>query len=166
MKSKFRKAVAFLALAAGIGIATSPSALGQTQQSEQGIQGTWLFLISIKNCSTGAQIGQPFLSLLTFNQGGTLTETTANPMFFPAERGPGHGDWAVYGPHSYKAVSMALITANGDLVRTQTITQTIELLSANSLRTTKASVEFFKPDGTLLSAGCAAATAQRIGLPQ
>jgi hypothetical protein len=42
---------------------------------------------------------------------------------------------------------MALITLNGMLVRTQTITQTIELKSPAQFATTEASVEFFNPDG-------------------
>src|SRR6266700_7161131 len=84
MKSNYLKTAAFLALTAVIGIATSQSALGQTQQNDQGLVGTWLFQVSIQDCNTGVPVGQPFLSLLTFAQGGTMTETTANPMFFPA----------------------------------------------------------------------------------
>ncbi len=60
---------------------------------------------------------------------------------------------------------MAFITANGVLARTQTITQTIDQLTADSLQTTSASVKFYKPDGTFLFSGCAAATAQRLQLP-
>ena len=57
----------------------------------RGLEGTWSFQVTLRDCSSGAPLGVPFYSLLTFNEGGTMTETTANAMFYPAERGPGHG---------------------------------------------------------------------------
>lgn len=166
MKSRYLKAVAFLALTAVVGIATSQIASAQSQQNNQGLVGTWLFQISIQDCNSGAPLGQSFMSLLTFAQGGTMTETTANPAFFPAVRSPGHGVWSVDGPHTFEATSTAFITSSGALVRLQTITQTIELLTPDSLQTTSASVKFYSPAGVLLTSGCAAATAQRIQLAQ
>jgi hypothetical protein len=166
MKAKYLKTIALLVLAAGIGAVTPQTVFAQSQQGSQGLNGTWLFQVSLQDCNSGTTIGMPFFSLLTFAQDGTMTETTANAMFYPAERGPGHGVWQVYGPRTYKAISMAFITLNGALTRTQTITQVIELLDANSLKTTSASVLFFKPDGTFLGSGCAAATAKRLQLTQ
>ena len=65
------------------------TALGGT-----GLVATWVVQVTQRDCASGAPLGVPFYSLLTFNEGGTMTETTANPMFFPAERGPGHGVWS------------------------------------------------------------------------
>jgi hypothetical protein len=100
-----------------------------------------------------------------------MTETTANPMFYPAERGPGHGVWSHvkgggYGDASdrrYQARSLAAITANGVLTQEQIIRQDIQMgNSPNSLQTTSASVEFYKPDGTLVRKGCATAQGTRF----
>ncbi len=133
--------------------------------------GTWTFQITLRDCSSGAQLGAPFYSLLTFNEGGTMTETTANPMFYPAERGPGHGVWSHvkgggYGDASdrrYQARSLALITVNGVLAQEQIIRQNIQMgNNPNTLQTTSASVEFYKPDGTLVRKGCATARGTRF----
>jgi hypothetical protein len=128
------------------------------------LSGTWQFQITLHNCQTNAPIGAPFQSLLTFADGGTMTETTANSMFYPAERGPGHGVWS-RGRHKgeYSASSIAFITMNGALVKTQKITQTITMgPGQDRLSTPKATVEFFDPAGNLLQAGCAVATAERF----
>lgn len=128
------------------------------------LSGTWQFQITLHNCQTNAPIGAPFQSLLTFADGGTMTETTANSMFYPAERGPGHGVWS-RGRHKgeYSASSIAFITMNGALVKTQKITQTITMgPGPDKLSTPKATVEFFDPVGNLLQTACAVAVANRF----
>lgn len=136
-----------------------------------GLVGTWVVQVTQRDCSSGAPLGVPFYSLLTFNQGGTMTETTANPMFFPAVRGPGHGGWSQvkgggYGEASdrrYQANSLALITANGVLTQEQIIRQNIQMgNNPNTFQTTSASVEFYQPDGTLIRKGCATAQGTRF----
>jgi hypothetical protein len=128
------------------------------------LTGTWQFQITLRNCQSGAPIGAPFQSLLTFADGGTMTETTANSMFYPAERGPGHGVWN-RGRHKgeYTAASIAFITMNGALVKTQKITQTIDMgPGQDKLTTPKATVEFFDPAGNLLQTACAVAVGERF----
>ena len=101
--------------------------------------------------------------MLTFVGGGTLVETTSNPMFFPAVRGPGHGVWSYAGAGTFKAVSVAFITSNGVLVKTQTIRQTIEVgEDSDSFTTPSASVEFVSVGGGPTINGCATATGKRI----
>lgn len=126
------------------------------------LQGTWVVTVTQHDCTSGAPIGSPFLSLLTFNRGGTMTETTSNPMLYPLERGPGHGVWRETGRHRYHASTIALITLNGALTTIQTITQSIEIGSdPDKFETTKASVEFLTPGGTLIRSGCATASGAR-----
>lgn len=92
-----------------------------------------------------------------------MTETTENPMFFPALRGPGHGVWSHTARHTYSSDLMAFITLNGALVKTQKISQTIEIGDdPNQFTTPEASVQFFDPSGNLLVNGCATATGQRF----
>jgi hypothetical protein len=158
---KGRAAIAFagclvLLLAGGAAAQTRNSALPQ-------LQGTWAVTVTQQDCESGTQIGNPFLSLLTFAQGGTMTESTSNPMFYPAERGPGHGIWKQVGQKTYTASSIALITLNGALTTVQTISQTIQIGDdPDAFQTTKAKVKFLAPNGAVLRTGCAAAAGARF----
>ena len=92
-----------------------------------------------------------------------MTETTDNPMFFPAERGPGHGVWSFKGGSRYTVATTAFVTLNGALTKTQKIIQTIEMSDdPNRFATVKATVRFFDPTGKLLVTGCATATGIRF----
>src|ERR1017187_9170532 len=66
----------------------SPDALAAANIAayNPGLEGTWRVTVTQKVCATGAQIGLPFHSLLTFARGGTLTGTTASPAFLPGQR--------------------------------------------------------------------------------
>jgi hypothetical protein len=127
------------------------------------LEGSWTVQVTQHNCATGDPLGPPFLSLLTFSRGGTLVESTSNPMFFPAVRGDGHGVWSATGPRTYRALSIAFITSNGELAKTQTITQKIEMgADSNTFEVPSASVVFVPADGGPTITGCATATGKRI----
>ncbi len=149
-----------------MGAKLSPKAKAQTQAESNGssLVGTWLFQITLESCATKAPVGEPFYSLLTFDAGGAMTETTSNAMFYPDERGPAHGVWSHVGSSTYKATQLAFITQDGVLQKLQTVEQTIKLKDNNALKTTSANVVFTAPDGTVLMQGCASATGQRLGL--
>jgi hypothetical protein len=126
--------------------------------------GTWQVHISLMDCTTSAPIGHPFQSLLTFAEGGTMTETTSNPGFFPAVRSPGFGNWSSTGDRLYTASTVAYVTLNGVLVKTQTIAQTaIQMTGDNAFQTPSAAVKFYGPDGSVLAAACAVANGKRYG---
>lgn len=151
------------ALAGVLILSLGPNAAAQsgTRTSEANkLEGTWTVQVQLVDCTTGNPIGNPFPSLLTFARGGTETETTANPMFFPAERSPGHGVWSRIDKHNYRATSTAFITLNGSLAKTQKITQAIQMADSGDSFTSTASVEFFDPAGNLLVTGCATAAGQ------
>src|SRR5271165_2323081 len=119
-----------LILAAACVLSFAGAAGAQTEAWDEGaatLKGSWTVKVTQRNCQTGDPLGSPFFSLLTFSQGGTLLESTANPMFFPAVRGDGHGVWSATGHQTYRAISTAFITVNGELSKTQTITQQIEM---------------------------------------
>jgi hypothetical protein len=133
------------------------------ESSARKLEGTWQVHVTLQNCATHVNLGPPFLSLLTFAHGGTMTETTSNAMFFPAERGPGHGVWHYTGDHKFNAASLAMITLNGALVKTQKISQTIEIGdNPDEFTVPDASVQFFDSTGKPLVTGCATATGQRF----
>ncbi len=166
MKAKYLKALAMLACGFGLLLIVERGTAahsGDWDREGRSLEGTWVVTVTQHACPNGPAIAPPFTSLLTFNAGGTMTETTNNPMFFPALRGPGHGVWEHTGRHTYSADSLAFITVNGALAKTQKISQTIEMgEDRNKFTTTEASVQFFDTAGNLLVTGCASATGQRF----
>ena len=168
MKSNICKALFTLVITGVCVFSFVGSALAQTEDwdfAARRLEGSWTVQVTQRGCQTGAPLGPPFLSMLTFVRGGTLIETTSSPVFFPAVRGPGHGVWSHsgLGLHTFKAVSTAFITSNGVLVKTQTITQKIEMgANPDSFTTPSASVVFVPADGGPTITGCASATGTRI----
>ena len=78
MNSKLQRISIGLALAGACAITTFAGASTPDTESAfygRGLVGTWQVKVTLQNCSTGVQIGMPFDSLLTFADGGTLTET-------------------------------------------------------------------------------------------
>ena len=106
MKINILKASA-LVIIVGIGMSSARGAVRSDDSNEHRLEGTWTVTVSLRDCSLGTPIGSPFMSLLTFARGGTMTETTSSPMFFPALRGPGHGVWSNLRGDSYKASSIS-----------------------------------------------------------
>ena len=154
-----------LALAGVCAISTIASAAPDPERSfyGRGLVGTWQVKVTLHNCANGVQIGMPFESLLTFAEGGTLTESTANSMFFPATRGPGHGYWRRDGRRNFTAATLAHITVNGALTKIQKITQSIVLGPwPDEFSVPRADVQFFDPAGNVLMTGCATAVGVRF----
>ena len=140
---------------------TNAKAQSEESSSANGLEGTWRVTVQLHMCGTTTNIGGPFQSLLTFGRGGTLVEDTANAMFYPAFRSPGHGIWNGQGG-TYSASSMAFITSNGALVMTQRIDQTIVMGDdSNHFTVTNAKVRFFDPSGNFFKQGCANAVGLR-----
>ena len=160
MKHSKNLSITLLAVAL-VAISTIASAQQDRDRDHKQLQGTWSTQVQLVNCSSGEAIGKPFLSLLTFAQGGTMTETTSNPNFYPAERGPGHGVWNGH-DDGYSAASTALITLNGVLQSTQVIRQAITVSGGSDSFDSVATVQFFDPNGNLLKSGCATATGTRF----
>ncbi|MDT8068463.1 MAG: hypothetical protein ROO76_09900 [Terriglobia bacterium] len=150
-------------LLAGALVATSSLAHAQSEESAagNGLAGTWRVTVQLHVCNSTTKIGSPFQSLLTFAQGGTLVEDTANAMFYPLFRGPGHGIWSAQSDGTYSASSMAFITSNEVLTMTQRIDQTIVIDKPDHFIVNDAKVKFFDPSGTFLKAGCADAWGER-----
>jgi hypothetical protein len=168
MKSRISKvfsraATAFLAGVLVLGAGTVANA--QSEQSTNGLEGTWRVQVTQYNCSTGAA-RPPFWSLLSFARGGTLTETTSSPAFLPGQRTSGHGVWSSTAEGTYSAVSEAFILFDsptnppGLKMGTQKILQAIVLIDEDHF-SSLASVMFFNADGTTVI-GCAKAAGTRL----
>ncbi|MEO6051355.1 MAG: hypothetical protein ABIP78_08495 [Pyrinomonadaceae bacterium] len=102
MKNKFMQIIVgtSLGLLALVSFAQIPvfGQSDQTVQSEQTegvisstIVGVWQTTVTPRNCMTGDPVAPSFQGLLTFNEGGTMAETSGSAG--PTLRGPGHGIW-------------------------------------------------------------------------
>ncbi|MFZ1133096.1 MAG: hypothetical protein WAN38_20130 [Terriglobales bacterium] len=130
--------------------------------------GTWQVQVTQVDCQSGAPLGPPFTSLLTFAQGGTMNEDTENPAFGHGQRGGGQGTWSSTGQSTYSAKSVAFIkyttppnqkTHNpGFEAGQQTISQNIAFNNDTGQWTSTASVTFADINGNVYRQGCAVAS--------
>lgn len=167
MNWRIGKASLAMATAAVLVLSAGWSAAAPSQ-GEHAIVGTWVVTVQLNNCS-GAAIGGPFQSLLTFNNGGTMIEDTMNPSFAVGQRGTGHGIWEYEGGHKFAVKSVAFINFTtlpppppGFEMGTQTITQTIEFPNGPDQWTADAQVQFADAAGAVYRSGCATASAVRF----
>ena len=154
-------AVAMLATVIVLSLGHYAAAQSKSQNDKAKLDGTWTVQVQIVDCTSGNAMGPAFPSLLTFARGGALTETTSNPHFYPADRGPGHGVWTA-GETGIHAASAAFITLNGVLQSTQVIRQAIQLTGSGDSFNSEATIQFFDPSGSLIKSGCATAVGQRF----
>ncbi len=154
-----KTALAAVVITVLLGLGQKLAAQSANHGTASTIVGTWVVTVTMQNCQTHQNIGQPFPSLLTFNLGGTLAESTANPNFYPDLRLPGEGYWTAAGWGHYQASSTAFITLDGALAETQRIDQFIAVSGDNLA--SQATVHFYDPQGKLVRSGCAAAVATR-----
>ena len=78
------KAIGALMLTSAIAAASPRVASAWSNQARKSSRGNLDRGDTQINCQTHAPLGPPFLSLLTFNSEGTMTETTSNPHFYPS----------------------------------------------------------------------------------
>jgi hypothetical protein len=148
--------------------------------SHEGLQGAWAVQVTLRDCVTNGALGAPFNSLVSFHDGGTLSESAGGVAFAAGQRGSGHGAWTREGKYTFLQRMIALIAfdtpANlpgtagfnrslpvspGFFAGWQTVTHTVNLIDGD--HTTSAGTnEFYKTDGTLYRTGCSTATAQRF----
>lgn len=94
------------ALLVAMGLSVALPAPAQAQS----IEGPWLMTVTLRDCTTSAPLGPPFLTLITFHAGGTLSESAASAGFAPGQRGPGHGSWRRTGASTFTGRFAALIS--------------------------------------------------------
>jgi hypothetical protein len=161
------------------------SASGASAQSEQsavrnGLTGTWLVEVTLRNCATNGPLGA-FRSLVTFHRGGTLTESTSSPVFAIGQRSSGHGTWSSDDARifSQRMVSLinfdtapnlpgtpgfnpALPVGPGFFAGWATVTQTTELIDADHF-TSFGTNDFYKTGETSpYRSGCSSSVGTRF----
>jgi len=162
-------------LAVGTILSLTTASQAQSQQASFGLIGAWSVTVTLHpagNCG-GPAIAPPFSSIVMFSRGGTLTESTSNPVFQPGQRGTGLGVWWLNDNGTYGATDVAYIlftSSNyapgpppvGFAAGTQEITHSIRLNRAASQWTDTATVQFYDVNHIALNHACATATAVRL----
>lgn len=146
------------ALSAAGNPATPAQASGPQDRT---LEGTWRVQITLRDCQTGNPLGVPFLSLVTYARGGTVTAATARVS--PALLSPFYGVWAHSGGHTFTSVAQAfLFNPAGVSTGTQTLRQAIEFGGSPDEYSVTATIEIANPVGTVVSTGCASAEGMRM----
>lgn len=136
----------------------------QSEQASTGLVGTWWVQVTQYDCANPSVTRPPFVSLLAFARGGTMSETTANAALQPGQRSSGYGTWEQMPDGSYSSVDLAFILFTGGLFTqgTQRINHSIALADDGNQFSDVATVQFFDTHGTLLVSGCARAVGTRL----
>jgi hypothetical protein len=166
MNSKLRRTssvVVVLVLVGGL-LQTFGGNAAARSNREGRLQGTWRVQVNPRNCQTGAPIPS-FAVLLSFAQGGTLTEVMNSPAFLPGQRTTGLGVWSHTHSNTYKAVWDAFILF--DSPPPAPFKRGVQRLMWNfevdgDQATIEASSQFFDTNGNLLIATCASAIGTRF----
>lgn len=148
--------------------ATTETALAQGSGA-RAIEGVWGMSLTLRDCATGAALGPPFRSLLTFHAGGTLTESPGTTQFSAGQRSPGHGGWSHTGGNTFSARFVAMILfdtppvppAPGFQAGWQFVGSNFTLIDANRLNLT-ATVHFYDLNRNPYRSACPTGTAERF----
>ena len=171
---------AFILGLIGVLFTTSGSRLlARSNDDRDGLTGAWSIQVTPRNCTTGLPAAPPSNSLVTFHEGGTLSES-AGGAFAVGQRSAGHGIWTQTARRTYRQKFIALMLfdtpANlpgtpgfdptkpvtpGFLAGWQTVTHTLELSDADHA-TSEGTTAFYKTDGTVYRTGCSTAAAERF----
>ncbi len=139
-------------------------------QDGRALEGVWAIGLTLRDCVTGAPLGPPGRSLLTFHQGGTMTGSAGATVFAPGQRSDAHGVWTYAGGSTFRNRMVAIIlfdtppsppTSPGFQTGWQLIASTYTLSDANNL-TVSATVEFYNVSRALYRAQCVSGAAERF----
>jgi hypothetical protein len=155
-----------LVLAGTMALATGQVASASEPNSQaRRIEGAWVLQVTVVDCATGEPGPTPrtFRSLLTFAQGGTLTNTTTG--INPGMRTPGLGTWKRTGGHRFSAVvAVFLFNSTGVWTMTQTIANRLEIGTDPNELTGTTEVHFFDTGDNEIpsSTACATVSGRRV----
>lgn len=167
------------AVAAVMAATSSGAVLAHDQDGRQRLAGAWTIQVTLRDCTTNAPMGS-FPSLVTFHEGGTISEDPASAAFAPGQRSSGHGQWTRIGVRTYRQRMIGLITYDtaANLPGTPTfnpaapitpgfftgwsvVTHTVQLVDDDHA-VSAGTNQFYKADGTLYRSGCSTAAATRF----
>jgi hypothetical protein len=117
------------------------------------LQGVWTTQIRILDCSNDAVLAGPIPALISFNQGGTASETgPSTPMLV---RGPALGTWHRLGRDTFEArFIFQRFDPGGFLIGTQTIRGHIQVASDGRTYVARGSFALNDLLGQQVGGGC------------
>ena len=135
----------------------------QAERSRDRLVGAWRTAVTQLNCQTGLPLAPASRGLLTFNEGGTMSEYNS-PGQNPATRSPGHGVWVRESGFFdyYFTFVINRYNASGAFVGAQKITAYLKFGANGSDFTTNAAIEIFDANDNLTGRGCATSIGTRI----
>jgi hypothetical protein len=167
--------IAAAILAVALAVVSAPAKAQSTESAAAPLEGTWRVQVTQYVCANPTITFPPFKSVLSFQRGGTESETTSNPALVPGQRTSGYGFWEAASASTfcsadpaadYFSATEAFIlfdsptTPPGLKKGVQKILQCITMTDENDW-SANASVRFFNADGTTTT-GCATATGVRL----
>ncbi len=163
MKNKFMQTVigTLLGLLLLVGCAQLLVSAQSDDIRQPDIVGVFRTTVTQRNCQTGNPIAT-FQGLLTFNEGGTLAETSA--ALSPALRTPGHGVWRREPGFQQYSVAFTFLRFNpdGTFAGTQVVRQSLTLVPGGNQLNSTGFVEAYNANGNLLGTGCSTSVATRF----
>ena len=161
-------------------LSNKPALADSDKSSPKSLVGAWSVEVTLRNCASGEPLGPPFNSLVTYHEGGTVSEAAGGLAFASGQRSPGHGVWTRKSGHAYRQSMVALIlfdtppnlpgtpgfdpsmpVSPGFFAGWQTVTHTVTPIDADHL-TSNGTNAFYKLTGELYRTGCSTAVAQRF----
>lgn len=152
-------AARFLVITAVVifGLATPPLAHAQAS-----IEGVWAVTSTPRDCTTGAVLGAPVRALVTFHQGGTVTNSVALLLAQPGQRSSGHGVWTKVGSTIIERNATMIIFDSAIFQAGWTVdTQTNTMTDANNF-TSFGDVQFYNINREFVRRICSTRVGERF----
>ncbi|MGZ3630051.1 MAG: twin-arginine translocation signal domain-containing protein [Ktedonobacteraceae bacterium] len=142
------------AVAVTAALLSPTAALAKTTSASHGIVGSWIFTVTTND-------GSVTKSLVTFDQGGTLTEAQQGDVSATSAASPGHGAWVETGSDKFAMTIIKIAyETSGNLIGTATNNGKLQM--HGDQLTAKGAFVAKDPNGNVLFSGTYTATATRI----
>jgi hypothetical protein len=167
-------------LAVTVALAGPAGASSQYQVTgSKALVGAWTVEITLRDCNTNAPLGAPFPALISFHDGGTLTDSYALSAFAIGQRSPAHGAWVHDNDRTFRSQMVAIIAFDtapnlpgpgfdpakpvtpGFFAGWKTITHTVVLTSADE-SVSSGTHAFYKANGDVYRTGCSTTVGRRV----
>ena len=130
---------------------------------DRALEGVWAVTSTPRDCTTGATLGPPIRALMTFHEGGTITESAALLLFAPGQRSLGHGVWTPAGGSTFRERTLTLILFDaGPFQAGWTLTTHNIILSDANNFTSTGTTGFYDTNRQFLREVCASRAGQRF----
>jgi hypothetical protein len=150
-------------LAGGMALTGAHAAAGQDAANARArtIEGAWVVHVTVHECESEDDPIMHFQTIVTFAQGGTVTNITTGAA--PAQRTTAIGTWRRIGGQTFTSVAYTyLFSPAGAWTATQQIATTVEIGRNPDEFTGTTETGFFNTTGNLVATACATVAGNRL----